>query len=506
VNVIFDGLAPLLDLTVVVCLLAGLLVGTFVGLFPGITGSMAVALAAGFTLTLEPVQGLAVLLTIYVGANYGDRIPSILVNTPGTPAAIATTLDGYPMAKQGKAGLALVASSFVTTAGILVSMVVFLVAARPIAQFALEFGPSEMFALVVFGLTVMISISSKSILKGVIAGIVGLAAATIGRDPVTGDERFVFGVNELNSGLPFIAVIIGLFGIAELFDQLLTHREHLVRPISSLGRWWPNRREIRQMGKPFALGSVIGTFVGIVPAAGGDIAGLIGWDRAKRMSKEPEKFGKGSLEGLAAADTSSSATLGGSLTTTMALGIPGDSVMAVMIGSMVIWGLQPGPALFSNNPDLVITIAAIMIVATLLSLLISLVRMRGMVRLLDLPQHYLWAGILVFCAVGTYTTTNSMYTVWVMLASGVVGLVMKRTGFPAGPVVLGLLLGPLAEANLRRALLIDGPASLVTHPISAILLVLAVVGLATPLVARVRASRRREPRAEEAHVTSGQDR
>ncbi|WP_277209149.1 tripartite tricarboxylate transporter permease [Isoptericola croceus] len=490
-NVVLDGLAPLLDLTVVFCLLAGLLVGTLVGTFPGVTGSMAVAIAAGFTLTLEPVQGLAVLLTIYVGANYGDRIPSILVNTPGTPAAIATTFDGYPLAKQGKAGLALVASSFVTTGGILVSMAVFLLAARPIAQFALKFGPAEMFALVVFGLTVMISISSRSLLKGVIAGIVGLAIATVGRDPVTGDARFVFGVNDLSSGLPFIAVIIGLFGIAELFDQLLTHHQHTVRPISSLGRWWPTRGEIKQMRAPFALGSVIGTFVGAVPAAGGDIAGLIGWDRAKRMSKKPEEFGKGSLEGLAAADTSSSATLGGSLTTTMALGIPGDSVMAVMIGSMVIWGLQPGPSLFSNSPDLVITIAAIMIVATLLSLAISLVRMRGMVRLLDLPVHYLWAGILVFCAVGTYTTTNSMYTVWVMLISGVVGLVMKRTGFPAGPVVLGLLLGPLAEANLRRALLIDGPASLVTQPIAAVLLGLALIGLVTPLIAKVRVARRR---------------
>jgi putative tricarboxylic transport membrane protein len=497
VNVITDGLAPLLDLTVAVCLLAGLLVGTLVGMFPGVTGSMAVALAAGFTLTLEPVQGLAVLLTIYVGANYGDRIPSILVNTPGTPAAIATTLDGYPLAKQGKAGLALVASSFVTTGGILVSMAVFLVAARPIAQFALQFGPAEMFALVVFGLTVMISISSRSILKGTIAGIAGLAIATVGRDPVTGDERFVFGVNDLNSGLPFIAVIIGLFGIAELLDQLLTHRPHVLRPISALGRWWPSRRELKQIRKPFALGSVIGTVVGVVPAAGGDIAGLIGWDRAKRMSKEPEKFGKGSLEGLTAADTSSSATLGGSLTTTMALGIPGDSVMAVMVGSMVIWGLQPGPSLFNNNPDLVITIAAIMILATVLSLAISLVRMRGMVRLLDLPRHYLWAGILVFCAVGTYTTSNSMYTVWVMLGSGVLGLVMKRTGFPAGPVVLGLLLGPLAEANLRRTLLIDGPASLVTQPISAVLLALALIGIATPLVGRMRAARRRGRRSED---------
>ncbi len=505
-NVLVDGLAPLLDPTVLVCLLAGLLVGTLVGAFPGVTGSMAVALAAGFTLTLEPVQGLAVLLTIYVGANYGDRIPSILVNTPGTPAAIATTLDGYPLAKQGKAGLALVASSFVTTGGILVSMAVFLLAARPIAQLALNFGPAEMFALVVFGLTVMISISSRSILKGVIAGIGGLAIATVGRDPVTGDERFVFGVNDLNSGLPFIAVIIGLFGIAELFDQLLVHRAHVLRPISSLGRWWPTRGELAQMRKPFALGSVIGTVVGIVPAAGGDIAGLIGWDRAKRMSKEPEKFGKGSLEGLAAADTSSSATLGGSLTTTMALGIPGDSVMAVMIGSMVIWGLQPGPSLFSNDPELVVTIAAIMIVATVLSLGISLVRMRGMVRLLDLPHHFLWAGILIFCVVGTYTTTNSMYTVWVMLGSGVLGLAMKRTGFPAGPVVLGLLLGPLAEANLRRTLLIDGPTALVTQPISAVLLVLALVGLATPIVARVRASRRAEAPSERPRAAAGRSR
>jgi putative tricarboxylic transport membrane protein len=505
VNVLLDGLSPLLDPTVLVCLLAGLLVGTMVGAFPGVTGSMAVALASGFTLTLEPVQGLAVLLTIYVGANYGDRIPSILVNTPGTPAAIATTLDGYPMAKQGKAGLALVSSSLVTTGGILVSMAVFLVAARPIAQLALEFGPAEMFALVVFGLTVMISISSRSILKGVIAGIVGLAISTIGRDPITGDERFVFGVNDLNSGLPFIAVIIGLFGIAELFDQLLTHRAHVVKPISSLGRWWPTRGELKQMRKPFALGSVIGTVVGVVPAAGGDIAGLIGWDRAKRLSKEPEKFGKGSLEGLAAADTSSSATLGGSLTTTMALGIPGDSVMAVMVGSMVIWGLQPGPSLFTNNPDLVVTIATIMILATVLSLGISLVRMRGMVKLLDLPNHYLWAGILVFCIVGTYTTTNNMYTVWVMLASGVIGVIMKRTGFPAGPVVLGLLLGPLAEANLRRALLIDGPSVLVTQPISAVLLVLALVGLATPVVARARTARRERAalEAEREKATSG---
>lgn len=485
-----EGLSALLDPTVAICLVLGLAVGTLVGAFPGITGSMAVALASGFTLTLEPVQGLAVLLTIYVGANYGDRIPSILVNTPGTPAAIATTLDGYPMAKQGKAGLALVSSSMVTTGGILISIVLFLFAARPVAQLALKFGPAEMFALVVFGLTIMISISSRSVLKGILAGIAGLAIATIGRDPITGDSRFVYGINDLNSGLSFIAVIIGLFGIAELFDQLLTHQQSKIKPISALGRWWPTKAEYKEMGKPFAVSSVIGMIVGVVPAAGGDIAGLIGWDRAKRMSKHPEKFGKGSLEGLTAADTASSATLGGSLTTTMALGIPGDSVMAVMIGSMIIWGLQPGPSLFTRQPELVASIAGIMVIATVLSLGISLVRTRGMVRLLDLPNHYLWVGILIFCIIGTYTTSNNLYTVWVMLGSGVAGVIMKRTGFPPGPVVLGLLLGPLAEANLRRALLIDGPSILLTQPIAAGLLALAVFSLGAPLVGRARKARK----------------
>lgn len=489
-NAVVEGLTALTDPVAIVGMLIGLLVGTLVGVFPGVTGSMAVALAAGFTLTLEPVQGLAVLLTIYVGANYGDRVPAILVNTPGTPAAIATSLDGYPMAKQGRAGLALVMSSVVTTIGILLSIVLFVLAARPVASFALRFGPAEMFALVIFGLTVMVSISSKSLLKGTLAGIAGLAIATIGRDPITGDARFVFGINDLNSGLPFIAVIIGLFGIAELFDQVLTYRAGKVKPISSLGRWWPQKSEYRQVAKPTAVSSVIGMGVGVVPAAGGDIAGLIGWDRAKRMSKEPEKFGNGSLEGIAGADAAASATLGGALTTTLALGIPGDSVMAVMIGSLIIWGLQPGPSLFSDHPDLIASIAGIMVIATVLSFVISLVRTKGMVRLLDLPNHYLWAAILVFCIVGTYTTSNNLYTVVVMLVAGAVGLAMKRTGFPPGPVVLGLLLGPLAESNLRRALLIDGPSIFVTRPISLALLALTVLAVVLPVVAHKRRERK----------------
>ncbi|MEX1077631.1 MAG: tripartite tricarboxylate transporter permease [Homoserinimonas sp.] len=488
-NDLLIGIESLLDPAVMLSMLLGLVLGLLVGAFPGITATMAVALAAGFTLTLEPVQGLAVLLTIYVAANFGDRVPAILVNTPGTPASIATTFDGYPMAKQGRAGLALTISAIGSAIGIFASLVLFAAFAIPLATIANRlFGPAEMFALVVFGLTVMVSISSHSLLKGLLAGALGLIIGTIGTYAITNDERFTLGITDLRDGYNFIALIIGLFGIAELFDQLLTARKNRIKPISRLGRWWPNKSEFKQMGRPMAVSGAVGLGVGLVPAAGGDIAGLIGWDRAKAVSKNPEQFGKGSLEGVTASDTASSATLGGSLTTTMALGVPGDSVMAVMIGSMMIWGISPGPGLFTSRPDLVVSITGIMLIATVLSLGVSLLRMRGMVKLLDVPNHYLWATILIFCIIGTYATTNNIATVIMMLVAGVVGVVLKRTGFPAGPIVLGMLLGPLAEKELGRALLIAGGdfGEIVTRPLTALLLGLALVSLAVPLIRRMR--------------------
>lgn len=486
---VLEGLGALLDWSVVLYMLVGLFLGFLVGAFPGITATMAVALAAGFTMTLEPVQGLAVLLTIYVAANFGDRVPSILINTPGTPASIATTLDGYPMAKQGRAGLALTISAIVSAIGILASVVLFAVVAVPVATFARDYFRSpELFALVVFGLAVMIGISSKSMLKGILAAAIGLMIGTVGTYAATGDKRFTFGILELMEGFNFIAVIIGLFGIAELFDQLLTYHQKKTRPISSLGRWWPNRSEMKQTKRALLVSGGVGLGVGLIPAAGGDIAGLIGWEQARRVSKTPEQFGKGSIEGITASDTASSATLGGSLTTTMALGIPGDSVMAVMIGSMIIWGIAPGPSLFSNHPDLVASIAGIMVVATILSLGLSLIRMRGMVKLLDVPQPYLWTGILVFCMIGTYATSNSMSTVIQMLIFGVIGLFLKRLSIPAGPVVLGLLLGPLAEENLARTLAIlpTKPFFDVVSPIALILLALAVFSIVMPAIRNAR--------------------
>lgn len=477
-----DGIMTVLQVDTLLYIGLGILVGMLVGAFPGVTATMAVALASGFTLTLEPIQGLAVLLTIYVAAQFGDRVPAILINTPGTPASISTTFDGYPLALKGQAGLALTTSAFGSAFGMLFGILILAVAAVPLSEFARQFGPPEMFALVVFGLTMMVGVSSGRILKGLAAGAFGLLLATVGRDPITGDARFTLNVLELNGGVPFIPVIIGFFGVAEVLNQILTRRRHLhqVKPVTQLGQWMPGRKLMQRLLKPMGIGAVTGSVVGLVPAVGGDIAGIIAWDNARKVSKHPEEFGKGSLEGLTAGDTSSTATLGGSVTTTMALGVPGDSVMAVMIGSMMIWGIQPGPSLFSSRPDLVSSLVTIMLIATTLTLGLSLLRMRGMVKLLELPSHYLWVIILIFCMVGTYSINNSVFDVFMMMIFGAVGLFMLRFGFPAGPAVLGLILGPLAEANLRRALITDGWASVFTSPIALVLLAISAAALVVP--------------------------
>lgn len=484
-NDVIAGVGALIDPTVLLCLIIGTLLGTLVGAVPGITATMAVALAAGFTLTLEPLQGLAVLLSIYVAAQFGDRVPAILVNTPGTPASIATTFDGYPLAKAGRAGVALTSSALVSAVGSLASILILIFLAQPIARIALSFGPIELFALVVFGMTMMVGVSNGRIAKGLTAGAVGLLLGAVGRDPISGDHRFTFGIPELTSGLPFIAVIIGVFGLAEIFNQIVeARRGGAEAPIEQLGRWWPDRAERRSLIKPTAIGTGVGSIVGVVPAAGGDIAGIIAWDQARRASKHPERFGKGSLEGLAAPDSASTATMGGSVTTTLALGVPGDSVMAVMLGSMIVWGLQPGPALFVQRPDLVFSIATIMIVATLAALALSLVRMQGVVKLLKLPLNALAVVIITFCMVGTFAVQNSVFDVIVMLIFGIVGLGMRRWGFPAGPLVLGLILGPLAESNLRRGLIIDGPFAALESPIAAALIALSVLALVAPAALR----------------------
>jgi Tripartite tricarboxylate transporter TctA family len=297
VSSLLEGFAALFTLEIGICILVGAAIGMLVGAFPGISATMAVALASAFTLTVEPLAGLAVLLTILIAAQFGDRVPAILINTPGTPASIATTFDGYSLAKQGKAGIALTTSAYASAIGGFVGIAVLMAVAIPLSTLALQFGSPEMFALVVFGLTMMIEVSGGKIVKGLIAGLFGLALGTVGRNPLDGSDRFTFDIPQLVEGIPFIAVIIGLFGITEVFSQMVERGHAKGVAITSFGRWWPNRQENRTMIKPVAIGSGVGTIVGILPAAGGDIGGIVAWDQARRFSKTPEQFGKGSLEG-----------------------------------------------------------------------------------------------------------------------------------------------------------------------------------------------------------------
>lgn len=487
-DALVDGFAEVGDPLVLLGLVVGTVVGMLVGCFPGVGATTSVAIASAFTLTMSPVQGLAVLLGIYMAACFGDRVPAILVNTPGTPASIASTLDGYPLAKQGKAGLALGISALGSGIGALIGIFALAVASFPLADLALEFGPAEFFALVVFALTMMVSVAGTSLAKGLAMGAVGLLIATVGVDPIFGNSRFTLGVPELQSGVSFIPLIIGLFGVAEVFNQILTRHDVKDEVVTQLGRLFPRRDERRRLVRPVMTASAVGTVVGAMPGAGGDIAGLVAWDQAKRLSKHPEEYGKGSIEGLAAADTANNAQVGGAMATTLALGIPGDSVSAVLIGSMIIWGIAPGPNLYNEQPEIVWTIVALLTLATLIATALSFARLSTVVKLLSMPKPLLWSLILVFCLVGSYAAENQMLDVWLVLGAGVFGLLMLRFGFPAGPLVLGLILGPLAESNLRRALVIsDGSLDVfVTSPISLVLLILSCAAIALPIVQRRR--------------------
>lgn len=465
-------------------LLLGVGIGMFFGIVPGLTVTMGVALLTPLAFRFPPAQGLAIILGVYIAAMFGGDITAILINMPGTPASIAVTFDGYPLMKQGRASLALGLNALGSAGGSLFGLIALAFVAIPLANFALRFGPPEYLALALFGLSMMISVSGMSVVKGLLIGLLGMLLATVGFDPIVGYPRFAYGNPELLSGISFIPIMIGLFGVAEVLDQVLQHRRGSApafEAASTAGRLLPTRAEVRQVTPAFLLSSSIGTVVGAIPGAGGDIASILSWDQAKRISKRPQEFGKGSLEGLVAAQTANNSVIGGAMATMLALGIPGDTVTAVLIGTLLIWGLKPGPLFFRDHLPLFYEIVGICIVATIISGILSIIRARGVVAwVVRLDRARLWAIILASCAVGTYALNNSRQDVWIMVIAGVIGVLLRRQGFPPGPLVLGLILGPIAESNLRRSLAMSaGDWSIfVREPIAAALLGASVLAIA----------------------------
>jgi len=477
------GAAAVLAGDVLAFLIAGTLLGAVFGALPGLTATMGVAILTPLTFWVSTEKGLAMLIGIYCGAIPAGGIPAVLINIPGTPASLAATWDGYPLARRGRPGLALGVNALFAWLGQFVSILFLALAAFPIASFGLRFGPAEYFALALFGISLMAGVSAGRLLKGLLAGFLGLALATVGLDPMTAYPRFTFSSAELLDGLAFVPVMIGLFGLGEVLARMMEGSPGSAAAPPALSRIWPGWAQLRRMAVPGLVGSGIGTLVGAIPAAGGDIASVIAWEQARRTSRRPEEFGHGSLEGLAASASAANAAIGGAMTTMLTLGIPGDAPSAVLIGALLIHGVQPGPLLFRDHRALVYSIIFLMLLAALLILALGLAGARPLARTLRIPEPWLWAGVIVLGIVGSYALNNSLADVWVMFGAGLLGLLCRRADVPVGPLVLGLILGPMMESNLRRALILSRGdwSALLRRPLVVLLLAAAAVSLAWPL-------------------------
>ena len=459
----------------------GTVAGIIIGALPGLNAPMGIALLIPFTFTMKPIPAMVMLTALYCGSTYGGSITAILVNAPGTGAAAATTFDGYPMAQKGQAGKALGMACIASWIGGTFSVVVLILLAPQLAGYALQFGPAEYFSLSLFGLSMLSSISKESTVKNIIGGLAGVLLAMVGMEEVSGFSRFDFGVPDLMHGISYIPVMIGLFAGAEVFRLLGRTAAPQLR-VKDVSIALPTWAEIKEVRATLIRSSLIGTYIGILPAEGGTIASFIGYNEAKRFSKHPEKFGTGILEGVAAPETANNAATGGAMVPTLALGIPGSGSTAVILGAMTIQGLRPGPLLFVQNADLVNALFIGMFLANFVFLGLGLVGAKLFAKVVLIPRHILIPIIMVLCMVGSYALNNSMVDAWIMMIASVVGYYMHRHGFGAAPIVLGLVLGRLIEDNFRRALIMfhNDVSPFFTRPYSLLFIVLTVIGFAWP--------------------------
>ncbi len=466
-------------------LVGGSIVGVLMGAMPGIGSTLAVSLLIPFTFTLTPAESLILLTTVYSATVYGGSISAILLKIPGSYESVATTFDGYELAKQGKASKALGVSMVSSFLGGTFSVIVMILMAPQLANIALIFGPPEYFALGVLGLSIITSFGTKSLAKSLFSGLFGLFLATVGMDSITGFSRFDFGVSELKNGISFIPVIIGLFAISEVFRKVQesVKVEH-VTDMKSVSSELPTRGELKNLRGIITRGSIIGTIIGILPGVGGTVAALLGYSEAVRTSKHPERFGTGILEGVAAPESANNAACGGAMIPLLSLGIPGSAVTAVLVGAFMIQGLRPGPMLFVDNIELVYTIFVGMLLANVLILPLGLFGIKPIVKMLDIPYKYMALAILVLCFIGSFAINNSLWDVWIMFVFGLVGYAMSKHKFPYPPMILGMVLGPITEISCRRALLMfhGNWGDILARPIVAVLLLISVVSLFWPLI------------------------
>ena len=465
----------------------GVTAGLIAGAIPGFTITMAVVLTLPFTFGLSAVEGLATMIGVFVGGLSGGLMSGMLTGIPGTPSSIATTFDGFPLARSGKPGLALGLGVWSSFLGGILSAFLLVTLAPQLARIGLEFGPWDYFSLVLFALTITASLSGDNLLKGVIAGILGLLVASIGEDEINGVARFNFGSDALEQGFAFLPVLVGLFAFSQLLSDVKDRfkaRQPLMPPgsakavkvehvmaVGMIVRRWTN----------LVRSALIGVFTGLLPAAGGSISNILAYDQAKKASRNPETFGSGEPNGIIAPEASNNATAGGALITMMALGIPGDVVTAVMLGALLIHNVQPSPSFIGDNPELAYAVFIAFFLAHFIMIGMQAFCLRAFLLVVRIPMYTLAAVILIYCAIGVFALNNVGFDIWTLFIFGVVGYVMRTLGFPLAPMILGVVLGHIAELNLSRALAISDDLSLfVTRPWSLFFLIIAAFSVVFP--------------------------
>ncbi|WP_313811373.1 tripartite tricarboxylate transporter permease [Glutamicibacter sp.] len=491
---VLDGFGTVLDpMNLLFCLL-GVVVGMLIGVLPGLGPAATIAILLPMTYGVEPVTAIIMLAGIFYGAQYGGTITSVLLRLPGEASSVVTVFDGYVMAKQGRAGTALGIAAIGSFAGATISIIGLTFLAPLVASFALDFGPPEYTALAMLGILLVATISGGSRIKAIIAAAVGLFLATMGRDGFTGVERFTFGNLSLADGIDFVPIAMGLFGVGEILYNLEERHRASAEPVK-VSKVWPSGKEIKQATPAMARGSILGFFLGILPGGGATIASLASYGVEKKTAKDPSRFGKGAIEGVAGPETANNAAATSSFIPLLTLGIPANATMAIIFGALLIQGVTPGPQLINDDPELFWGVVNSMYVGNILLLLMSIPLVGVFIRILRIRAAILAPITALITMLGAYTIRNSMFDVLMVVIFGAIGYLMKKFGFEPGPMVLAFVLGSLLESNLRRSLLVlNGDlGGFVDRPITAVLLVVFVVVALWPIIKSAVDRRKKAP-------------
>ena len=480
---LFNSFQYLFQLWPMFLLFIGVFLGIVVGSIPGLTTTMLITLTLPLTFFMDSVNAITLLIGMYVGGISGSQIAATLLRMPGTPASIMTTFDGYPMSQQGKSERALalgITSSFI---GGIISWLFLAILSPPLAKFALTFGPWEYFTMVLMALVMLASLSQGSLIKGLIAACLGMMVHLPGVDPSIGQMRLTFGFESLESGLSLMPVLIGAFAVSQIFKDIINIDSKPPQVSVKKEGLLLSFNDIKKNSVNFFRSSIIGTWVGLLPGIGANIASMLSYSTAKSSSKEPEKFGTGHEPGVISAETANNSSIGGALIPLITMGIPGSVVDAILIGALIIHNLEPGPLLFTTNPEIAYGVISAYLIGNIIMFGIMIFAVVHIAKVLYVPRAYLLAAILLFCVIGIFAVGNSFFDVWVMMIFGVIGFIMERAKMPLGPFVIGFVLSPIAEAQLRSGLMASEGSiePLFTRPFAATFLVISILSLLWPL-------------------------